>query len=534
MMPSGDTDLRGPPVVPGSAGGGGHSCGCRTMRVVGRVCLALVGILLVLLSAEAAFRWLPNGFRRRTVPLSAVKEGFQLPSGCAFRRAADPRMGFELTSEFRGTYGGQDVEINSLGMRDREYERDPPPDTFRIAAVGDSFTFGFGVDAASSYPKVLERLLISETNAPASFEVMNFGVPGYQACHEEALVESKVLPLDPDIILVGYYLNDPCNDCPEPELAADLRAFAAERQASVKAWQAFRDRTAFSHLLRYLAEARIERLSRIRDKDFFHTADKHWSTVVAYFDMLREAAASRGSRIVLVVFPETICADSWARYPYAWIHEKVIHEGRRHGFHCIDLLPVFRGFDIKSLEIPGDGHPNEFGHSLAAATIYESLVAGRLLPEGAIATNALVEVAVPDMTVRPFAEMLEWDASRFRQWVMAQLPASVAATYQPVLVWDCPFVDGGERVVIDGTNVMSRNLSYEPLQGANVRWLAEASPADWSGARAVALVGRGAIEAMPGPEAADLTNAMEVLVDDGTFPGADHYRFALVLPEQDP
>jgi hypothetical protein len=41
--------------------------------------------------------------------------------------------------------------------------------------LGDSVTFGYGVDQTQSFPAELERLL----NQSGKYEVINAGVPGY-------------------------------------------------------------------------------------------------------------------------------------------------------------------------------------------------------------------------------------------------------------------------------------------------------------------------------------------------------------------
>src|ERR1051326_4754279 len=44
------------------------------------------------------------------------------------------------------------VTTNSLGFRDREFSPDKKSKT-RIVALGDSFTYGWGVEAQQSWPK---------------------------------------------------------------------------------------------------------------------------------------------------------------------------------------------------------------------------------------------------------------------------------------------------------------------------------------------------------------------------------------------
>tara|TARA_Y100000310_G_scaffold313699_1_gene362364 strand:- start:718 stop:1791 length:1074 start_codon:yes stop_codon:yes gene_type:complete len=103
--------------------------------------------------------------------------------------------------EFRTT-----VEINSRGLRDKEYELEKPDNTIRIAVLGDSFTFGYGVEQNETFSKILETKLnsLSEIN----YEVINFGVSAYGTEQEYILMQNTVLEYSPDIILLGFVNND--------------------------------------------------------------------------------------------------------------------------------------------------------------------------------------------------------------------------------------------------------------------------------------------------------------------------------------
>ncbi|MCK5863413.1 MAG: hypothetical protein KAH38_13065, partial [Candidatus Hydrogenedentes bacterium] len=50
------------------------------------------------------------------------------------------------------------ASINSIGIRDRELPRDRG-DTYRILAIGDSYTYGWGVAREESWPCLMEKQL---------------------------------------------------------------------------------------------------------------------------------------------------------------------------------------------------------------------------------------------------------------------------------------------------------------------------------------------------------------------------------------
>lgn len=119
----------------------------------------------------------------------------------------DPVIVFGLIPGLSVTFGGKQVVVNSSGFRDSEFSRDKPPKTIRIAALGDSGTFGWMVDAADSWPKTLEAAL-NRQGGERRFEVMNFGVPGYNTVFELEVLRKTVLQFSPDVVLVQFDSND--------------------------------------------------------------------------------------------------------------------------------------------------------------------------------------------------------------------------------------------------------------------------------------------------------------------------------------
>ena len=118
-----------------------------------------------------------------------------------------PRLGWTnrpgAHTRFRfGSEFDNDVRISSAGLQDREFSRDRAEGTFRVLALGDSFTFGQGVEAAEAWPKVLEGLLAGPS------EVLNSGVSGWGTAQELLWLEEEGLSYRPDAVVVAFYSND--------------------------------------------------------------------------------------------------------------------------------------------------------------------------------------------------------------------------------------------------------------------------------------------------------------------------------------
>ena len=84
---------------------------------------------------------------------------------------------------------------NANGFRERSDEQ-----TAAIAAIGDSFTFGQGVDASKSWPDLLE--------ASSGKSVYNYAAPSYNF-YQYFYLATQALDLGAEEIIIGFY---PAND----------------------------------------------------------------------------------------------------------------------------------------------------------------------------------------------------------------------------------------------------------------------------------------------------------------------------------
>ena len=103
------------------------------------------------------------------------------------------------------------VHVNSLGLRDREFSPERTK-TFRIAAIGDSFTYGWGVEIEQTWPKLLEQNL---RQTGADVEVINMGKPGAGPPFYAELAERAVPMLRPDLVIVGVLQDDVGESMPD-------------------------------------------------------------------------------------------------------------------------------------------------------------------------------------------------------------------------------------------------------------------------------------------------------------------------------
>lgn len=96
---------------------------------------------------------------------------------------------------------------NSLGFRGPEIAIPKPDGVFRIVCIGASTTYGAGVeDYKQAYPYQLREAL--RTRGHDQVEVVNAGVFSYTSLEELINLEQRVLPLQPDLIIIYEGVNE--------------------------------------------------------------------------------------------------------------------------------------------------------------------------------------------------------------------------------------------------------------------------------------------------------------------------------------
>jgi lysophospholipase L1-like esterase len=137
-----------------------------------------------------------------------------------------------------GQYPGypDPIVVNSRGFVGAEFEDPPPPGTLRIVAVGDSCTFGAG-SLRGTWPALLEERLAHPPDG-RRYQVVNAGIEGLNSELALRRLESRVVPLAPDLVTIYIGWNDlmkfdPDGQSANPRLAVVARGM--ERLWTVKA-----------------------------------------------------------------------------------------------------------------------------------------------------------------------------------------------------------------------------------------------------------------------------------------------------------
>ena len=288
---------------------------------------------------------------------------------------------------------------NSFGKRDYEYPEQKAPGIFRIAAVGDSFTQGGGVNFDDIYPKRLERYLNEYENVRGvRYQALNWGRPGSSTPSQAALVREWAARYGVDLVVLGFCLNDAEDESDRPALQAiRARSILVEFEKGGGLAGFLYDNSSLVRLVRQrLFQTRRNRGHLDYYREIYAETYPGWKKSAAAIADLGRFRAESGIPVVVMIYP----LFSWEldeRYPFRDVHERLHREFEKAGLPYLDLLPVYRGLDHRVLEaVPfKDPHPSDVAHRIAAEELYRFLKDAKLLPAGEKEARKAINRRVP-------------------------------------------------------------------------------------------------------------------------------------------
>ena len=174
-----------------------------------RLALAAVSVGVSLLVAEGAWRLF---FRR---PGFTGRSELSAPGMVV----AHPRRGYTLAPGWSGRMKNRQFDVpfrtDALGCRvpvAARLDEAPAADgagarTFTVLTLGDSFTFGHGIEAERSWPEQLGERLGPRLRASLRVRIVNGGVSGYNMAQVRDWAEELAPRVAPDLIVLGLFVN---------------------------------------------------------------------------------------------------------------------------------------------------------------------------------------------------------------------------------------------------------------------------------------------------------------------------------------
>jgi lysophospholipase L1-like esterase len=347
-----------------------------------------IGLAIGIVLSDIGLRMLglPRFYKLHTFPPQFAS--FQTSEGALYYASMpSTQIVFEYDGNPRQYFGSKNEvahSTNSWGFRGHEFSEEKAPNTFRIAFLGDSVTFGEGVKDGDTFPEQTVLLLEKEL-APKGRHVegYNFGVGGYNTEQEIALLKEVVLTTSPDAIILGYSLNDA-----EPALfSIDADTGQLKRRPRDKRidWRGdpLPDGLLFRPRIVQLFWQALSRVSRTRDTaEYYSSLYKEdapgWQATKQALGEFGKICDENDIPCWAIIFPLLYRLDE--TYPFAAVHDLVkaaLSQAGSSHLQVIDAFDLLKGKKDTTLWVhPTDQHPNERVHRIVAEALAQRLRPG--------------------------------------------------------------------------------------------------------------------------------------------------------------
>lgn len=267
----------------------------------------------------------------------------------------------------KGRCWGRDVSFsvstNAEGLRGPALA--PAGEKTRLLALGDSTTFGLGVNNDETWPAQMEAALNSRGGG-AAFEALNAGVSGASTFQALVYLDKRGLSFGPAAVLVccGHNDFDSWNNMTDMEQAAAMETGAAGPGGSPagQADRSFSDLFALTR--RAIGEAGRDVQTLIQGKRPRLTPEEYRETL----EKIRELCAAKGVEVFFILWPyeeqARTATPEWRGY-----QEILLEFGKTPGVRFINLHPVFHQAGAGEGLYADPVHGNATGCRVAAEAI---------------------------------------------------------------------------------------------------------------------------------------------------------------------
>lgn len=361
----------------------------RRQLLIGSAALASASLIICCLVGEVAARMLFS-------PRRAV---------VAYR--FDPRYGFvHRPGEDTRTYAWGDgkpwrYRINSRGFRGDEWTDSARSGKHRLIMMGDSFTFGVGLEESEAVPAVVQQKL-----GTTAFEVINAGVSGWGPQNALAWLETEGSSLSGNCLVYAFFEGNDVVDgtvanlyqLSNGQLARSPLHDRSDQVARID--ESMRALPGYAFLLRHSQLFNVARsavFSRIAVRDAANASQRLYANIdsagfgkaltlnTATLQKLSEIGEARfgGFGMILIPMLGQVSPRAAPNNPFPSAnadaaHASVVEWAQRHGIPLVDVHERLLGIDssrASALYFKNDFHLSAAGAQLVGNLIAENRAA---------------------------------------------------------------------------------------------------------------------------------------------------------------
>jgi GDSL-like Lipase/Acylhydrolase family len=371
--PQADAPTQSSPVV--------HAAATRAARLRRWLIVALSSIVVPVLIGEIFVRVALPAFARdseyyprldRRCRITSVRgEVYDKKFGWTYPANAQKLV---ETPEFRYV-----DKTNSLGFRGRELEP-RRKDEYHVMFIGDSVTYGVGVEFPYAYPQVVEELAAQSSGHTKKLISYNFAIPGYDTVQDLVVLRTYFDQVQPDHVVLTFAT---CDDF--------LSNYTAKIDTNGNRVHRLEERNEIQDKIRKrypaLDKSMLFRLFAFRflSSSLYYELARAQPVMTRSCQLLDEfvefCRARRANATVVIDYAQDVMCDKWYCHwtGGAECGKPLAAYCRAHDIEVVDLLDnTIDKQDMRKQYFPIDGHPNRLGYRRMADAVYSSALERRL------------------------------------------------------------------------------------------------------------------------------------------------------------
>ncbi len=357
----------------------------RIKKILQNTILVFLGLFIAVLFLEVILRiWIPGInddlriWERSPISFYSLKQSYKGPAR-------------SVHGEFTVT-----VKTNALGLRDdHEFSQIKPDNTFRILVLGDSFTFGYGVESEGSYPKQLE-VFLRDYVRDRNIEVLNAGfADGWAPDTEYLYLKNRGILFGPDLVILGFFQGNDIIDLSRNKWDKD------ENQLPLRITQAgtglvpriIKERSTLFQFLKWKIHGFIKKALRSAEHIGSSPSDQrlmqpqdlineHLVSTKLLLRGMQDISKKNNARFAVVIIPAMEAVIKGETRELTRIRRDISEFCMQQQIPVLDLLSPFAKHQEdskKRLYFQLNAHWTNDGHFLAARDIFNFLLSEKLL-----------------------------------------------------------------------------------------------------------------------------------------------------------
>lgn len=288
----------------------------------------------------------------------------------------DSQTGHWLAPDQQAFTHSASVSTNSEGLRDRDYLPYAATGVVRILALGDSQTFGNGIELDETWPKRLETVL--NDTAKNKYEVINAGLAASDTWQHEIILKRLLPKYNPDVVILAFYVNDVVKKyVPSPELKQNREAgqsrliYALKKSALLMSL-----RTAYDTIKIMVSPSKgfLAQQALLRGEDL-PVLKERWQQVSNSIASMKQMSDAYRTKFIIISLPRRDQVDG--RTPWDGYYGKLESVAKQFHVPIFSMLePLQAAYLVygRRLFIPWDGHNTVIANQAIAESISKQLL----------------------------------------------------------------------------------------------------------------------------------------------------------------